>query len=227
MIDPHAGRRFTRALLGIGIAAGPLYLLVGLAQTLSREGFDMRRHAISLLSNGDLGWIQIANFLASGLCVIGGAVGVRRALNGGRGGTWGPLLLCIYGVGLIGAGVFAADPGSGFPPGTPMKSAGISRAGLLHFVFGGIGFYGLIAACFVFARRFSKLRQWGWAAYSTLSGVVFFCSFAAIASGSKATATMLAFYAAVAWIWVWHSALLARLLYDLRQDKVALSNAID
>lgn len=218
MTPSTAANRFTQALLGIGIAAGPLYLLVGIAQALTREGFDMRRHALSLLSNGDLGWIQIANFLLSGLIVIGGAIGIRLALAGRSGGTWGPILVGVYGVGLIGAGVFVADPGLGFPPGTPMKSSGLSRAGLLHFVFGGIGFYGLIAACFVFARRFYQLRRTGWAAYSAFSGMLFFGSFAAIASGSAATAIILGFYAAVAWIWLWHSALLARILYDCRYD---------
>ena len=53
----------TETLLRCGIAAGPLYILVGLGQILTREGFDMRRHPLSLLSNGELGWIQIANFL--------------------------------------------------------------------------------------------------------------------------------------------------------------------
>jgi hypothetical protein len=49
---------------------------------------------------------------------------------------------------LLGAGIFYADPGRGFPVGTE-ATQGISRSGLLHFVFGGIGFYALIAACFV------------------------------------------------------------------------------
>jgi len=65
------------------------------------------------------GWIQIANFMASGALVIAGAVRIRRVLGGKRAGSWGPLLLAIYGLGLIGAGIFRADPASGFPPGAP------------------------------------------------------------------------------------------------------------
>jgi Protein of unknown function (DUF998) len=213
MTQSLAANRLTRALLGAGIAAGPFYMIVGVVQAFSREGFDVRRHALSLLSNGSLGWIQIANFLISGLLVIGGALGVRRALSGGRGGTWGPILLGVYGVGLIGAGIFVADPGLGFPPGTPMN-------GILHFVFGGIGFYGLIAGCFVFGWLFQKSGRPGWAVYSLLSGLIFFVSFAAIASGSKGPATILGFYGAVAWIWLWHSAVLMRLLCDLRRFDV-------
>jgi hypothetical protein len=176
----------------------------------------MRMHALSLLSNGDLGWIQIANFLVSGLLVIGGALGVRRALAGSRGGRWGPILLGTYGVGLIGAGVFVADPGAGFPPGAAMASTGMSQLGLLLFVFGGLGFYALIAACFVFARRFASLKQTPWAVYSAVTGVGFFVSFAMIASGSISTATMVAFYAAVAWVWIWHTAVYMKILAESR-----------
>jgi Protein of unknown function (DUF998) len=41
-------------------------------QMLVRDGFDIRRHALSLLTNGDLGWIQILNFVLTGLLVIAG-----------------------------------------------------------------------------------------------------------------------------------------------------------
>ena len=201
----------TRTLLRCGIAAGPIYLVVGLGQAFTRDGFDMSRHALSLLSNGDLGWIQILNFLLTGVLVLAGALGVRRALGGTRGGTWAPILLAVYGIGLIGAGVFVADPGFGFPPGTAAEGADMSRSGLLHFVFGGIGFYGLIGACFVFARRFRKHDEPGWSLYSALTGAAFLISFGAIASGSTSAATILTFYAAVAWVWIWHSAVLAHL----------------
>jgi len=221
-MKPSASNRLTQSLLCAGIAAGPLYLLTGLTQALTREGFDLRRHALSLLSNGDLGWIQIANFLVSGLSVIVGAAGVRRVLKGESGGTWGPLLLGVYGLGLIGAGIFVADPGRGFPPGAPMGSTSMSLNGLLHFVFGGLGFYGLIAACFVFARRFLKWRRMGWAVYSVLTGVLFFAAFAAIASGSTSTAILLGFYVAIAWIWLWHSTVLWQLLHDFRKGKLEL-----
>ena len=157
----------TRALLACGVVAGPLYVVVGLIQMLVRDGFDIRRHALSLLSNGDLGWIQVANFLVAGLLAIVGAAGMRRVLRGSRGGTWGPLLIGVYGVGLIGAGFFRADPVLGFPPGLPASAYDtVSWQGIMHFISGGIGFLALIAACFVLARRYAALRQRGWAAYS-------------------------------------------------------------
>lgn len=203
-----------RALLRAGAFAGPLYIVVGIGQILTRDGFDMRRHALSLLANGEYGWIQVANFLLCGALIALGAVGVRRTLHPGRAGTWGPILLIGYAIGLVGAGIFAADPALGFPPGTPLESHGMSRSGVLHFAFGGIGFYSLIAACFVFTRRFFGASERGWGIYSVVTGVGFLLSFAAIASGSMSASVILTFYAAVAWIWVWHSALMLRLAGD-------------
>ena len=91
-------------------------------------------------------------------------------MHPGRGGTWGPLLVGLYGLGLIGAGIFVADPALGFPPGTPADANTISWHGLLHFLTGGMGFLGLLAACFVFARRFAARNERGWAAYSVATG---------------------------------------------------------
>ena len=210
----QSDNKLTSKLLACGMIAGPFYVLVGVAQILTRDGFDVRRHALSLLSNGKFGWIQMTNFLLSGGLVLMGAVGMRRWLRSGKGATWGPLLIGIYGLGLIGAGVFAADPANGFPPGTPMASTGISTSGMLHFVFGGIGFYALIAACIVFARRFAIQPRYAWVVYSAFTALFFFLAFAAIASGSKSALTMLVFYAAVAWIWGWHAALSATLLRE-------------
>lgn len=196
--------------LALGIAAGPLYIVVGLMQMLTRDGFDVRSHSLSHLANGEGGWVQVANFLVSGALVIAGATGCRSVLRSQPAGTWGPILLGMYGLGLIGAGVFHADPAPGFPPGAE-STGDLSRDGMLHFVFGGIGFYALIAASFVFARRFGRNGRKGLAAYSVFTGIGFFVSFAMIASGSTSPAVMIGFYVAVAWIWVWHTIVLMQI----------------
>src|SRR5712692_9670614 len=163
--DPAA--RLTRSLLGYGVIAGPLYVAVVLVQAFIRPGFDLVRDDASLLSNGSLGWIQIANFVITGLIVIACSVGMRRALVDGRGAVWGPLLLAVYGIGLIGAGLFVADPMNGFPAGTPAgRPELITVHGMLHIVAAGIGFLCFVAACFVFARRFAGQRRRGWTAFS-------------------------------------------------------------
>ena len=205
----------TRALLACGIVAGPLYIVVALVQALTRDGFDLTRHAASLLSNGDLGWIQITNFVVTGLLIVACAVGMRQVLHPGRGGTWGPLLVGSYGVGLVAAGVFVADPAEGFPPGTPPGTPdAVSWHGALHFVVAGIAFLSLIAACFVFARRFASLGQRGWAAYCVAIGVIFFAAFAGVASGSGDAGLNVAFAVAVVLGWTWVSVIAARLMVE-------------
>jgi drug/metabolite transporter (DMT)-like permease len=211
--------KLTRVLLLCGVVAGPLYVIVGVIEMLTRPGFDPTRHDLSLMSNGDWGWIHISLLILTGLLTIAGAVGMRRVLRGGRGGTWGPILLGIYGLGLIGAGFFTADPALGFPPGTPADAHAISWHGLLHFICGGIGFLGLIAACFVFARRFAAQRQRGWVAYSVATGVIYLAAFAGIAVGSNSvgvimTIVILAFSVAVVLGWAWVSAMAVKLLSE-------------
>src|SRR5262249_14340506 len=66
------------ALLTCGVVAGPLYLAVVLLQALTRTGFDLKRHPLSSLSLGHLGWIQIVNFVVTGLLVLACAAGMRR-----------------------------------------------------------------------------------------------------------------------------------------------------
>src|SRR5262249_56454173 len=98
----------TRRLLAYGMISGPLFIGLAFIQVLTRPGFDLRRDAISLLSLGDLGWIQITNFIVSGLLAVGLAVGMRRALHPGRASTWGPLLVGTYGIGMCIGGLLCA-----------------------------------------------------------------------------------------------------------------------
>jgi hypothetical protein len=114
-------------LLTAGIVAGPLFLAVWALQAFTRDGFDPGRHPISLLSLGQLGWIQIANFVVTGALLVGCAVGLRHVLHRGRGGTWGPWLVGAFGAGLILAGVLVTDAGAGFPSGAPAGAPKLAR----------------------------------------------------------------------------------------------------
>lgn len=199
---PH---RITRSLLGYGVLAGPVYLATALAQGLLRPGFDLMHDDVSLLSNGSLGWIQIANFIVTGAFVIAAAVGMARAL--GSRAAWGPRLLGVYGAGLVAAGVFVADPMNGFPAGTPAgRPETISLHGILHIVVAAVGFLCLVAACFVEARRFERERRGRWAWFSVITGVVFLLAFGGVASGSTSSAVILGFWTAVIVAFTWIAA---------------------
>ncbi|MEV6413807.1 DUF998 domain-containing protein [Kribbella sp. NPDC051718] len=196
----------TRRLLTAGIVAGPFFSLVVAAQALTRDGFDIRKHAASMLAVGELGWIQSANFVITGVLLIAGAVGLLRV----SGSRWAPRLLGLYGVGTVAAGLFVPDPSMGFPAGAPDgQAASMSWHASLHFAAGGIGFLGFVIACFVVARRFARGGERGWSAYSIVTGVSFLAAFAGIASGSTG-GPVLAFYAAVALGWSWISLVLRK-----------------
>ena len=212
---PTAGRgrpvpARTRVLLRCGAAAGPLYVVVGLIEGLTRRGFDLTHQDLSLLSNGPLGWIHITLFLTTGVLVLLGAVGMRAAL---RGPTRAPVLIGVFGAGLIGAGVFVADPMGGFPPGTPPGTPShVTLHGTGHFVTAAIGFIGLLVACAMFARHFARAHERGWAIYTALTGIAFLAAFVGIASGSTAAPVVIGFWIAVVLAFSWLSLLCERFL---------------
>ncbi|GAA3391995.1 DUF998 domain-containing protein [Cryptosporangium minutisporangium] len=184
--------RISARLLAAGAAAGPLYVVVSLVEVVTREGFDPTRHAWSMLANGGPGWIHRTNLIVSGVLVILGAVGLSRALRS----RWAPALLGLYGLGMVGGGIFAADPGRGFPVGTP-EVVPVSASGALHFVCGGIGFVGLIAACFVLARRLRAEDHRRLATFSRVTGVAFAVGFVVMGATGGQAWSLLAFTAAV------------------------------
>ncbi|GAA2996495.1 DUF998 domain-containing protein [Streptosporangium longisporum] len=202
---PAAG--VTRPLLAFGVIAGPVYVVVSVAQALTREGFDLTRHAWSMLANGDLGWIQIANLVVTGLATVACAAGLRRALTGGTGATWLPRLVAAYGMSLIGAGIFPADPGLGFPAGTPEGPGPMSWHGTLHFVVAAVGFVCVTVACLIAGSRFAAEGRGGWALYSRITGVVFLVTFLGIAAGRGATWSIMAFITGLVGLWAWLAAL--------------------
>ena len=155
--DCSAAGNVTRSLLGYLALAGPFYVVVSLAQALTRHGFDLARDEWSLLALGRLGWIQQANLILTGVMIIVGAVGARRAIGASLTPAPGRRLLAGYGLGLIGAGIFRADAADGFPPGTPGgRGAHVSGHAMLHLLFGSLGFACLIAACLVIARSYHR-----------------------------------------------------------------------
>ncbi|NES16429.1 MULTISPECIES: DUF998 domain-containing protein [Micromonospora] len=162
----------TATLLTAGAAAGPLFLGLGLAQAFLRDGFDLSRQPLSLLTLGGYGWIQIGNFVLSGLLALAGAAGLRRALRGGPAGTWGPALVAVLGVGLIIAGVLRPDPSMGWPAGAPEGNPEtMSWHSYGHGVGAMLSFGSLTVACLVLARRFLRRGARGWAVFSVLSAL--------------------------------------------------------
>ncbi|MEV0201043.1 DUF998 domain-containing protein [Nonomuraea sp. NPDC050691] len=166
--DTAAHRRDTGVslLLGCGTVAGLLFPVASFAQAFTRTGFDLRRHAFSALTLGDLGWLQTATFALTGLLACAFALGVRRTA---RPGVAGPILIGVYGVAMVGGGICTPDPALGWPAGAPAGlPEHLSIGSALHTVFGAAAFLSLIVAGLVFARRFAGR---GWTACSVIGSL--------------------------------------------------------
>jgi hypothetical protein len=151
--------RSTRTLLTAGALAGPLFAVLATGQVLLRDGFELRRHPLSLLATGGPGFVQVANFVLAGIGVLCLAVGVRRTVTDGVGRRWLAPLIAVFGLGLVASGVFVMDPENGFPIGTPEGPApAMSWHGIAHIVAATVAFTGLAAACIVLAVRMGRRR---------------------------------------------------------------------
>lgn len=197
----------TRSLLGYGPLAGLVYLVSGVTQGLTRDGFDFGRHSLSLLANGPLGWIHVTTLVVTGLMTVAAAGGVHRALRRVPGRSWAGALLGGYGAALVLGGILVADPMDGFPLGTPAGApVETTPAGVLHLATGGLGFACLIGATAVLTRRFAREGRRGWAWASVVTGAVVLAGFLGVASGATSAPAVLGLWTGVVTGWAWLAA---------------------
>ena len=162
----------TRALLACGSIGPTLFMTTFFIDGSTRPGYDPSRNFVSQLSTGERGWLQITNFVACGVLLLAGAVGLSRT----PGPRLATTLIGANAVALIAAGVFVADPGRGYPPGAhePLHSTPHST---LHGLASLTAFLSLGTAPLVVAAHTRSSPAW--AAYSVLSGIVVLAFFAA------------------------------------------------
>lgn len=169
-------RRLTEALLWCGLVGAPLFILVAIVEGATRPGYDVARLPISLLSLSDRGWVQVANFLVTGVLFVLFAAGVSRTVDrADRAAVLGSLLLAVFGIGIIAAGLFPADPGGGYPPGVQPVA---SQSGSLHDVASLVVFVSLPLAAAAMSRYFVHVGDRRWAAYSAVTAVTVGVGFA-------------------------------------------------
>jgi hypothetical protein len=208
-----------RRLLSAGGWAGIIFCGVATYGILTRPGFDLQRHAVSSLSLGDGGWTMIAAFLASGALTLLCAIGLSHVLKEGRGRRALPILIGLYGLGLIIAGIFPAPACCGFPAGTPDDQLPVmTPTAIVHSMAFMIAFSSLIVACFVAAARLSGTAS----RLSLLAGILLPLLVGLGMAGVVAPGV--AFFAAAIIGWVWLSAatmMLAGHAADLPHPTVA------
>jgi hypothetical protein len=112
--------------------------------------------------------------------------------------TW---FLAGYGLAMIVAAMFRADPMDGFPPGTPPGfPTTISTAGLIHLISGALGFACLAVSCFFATRAMARRRASSLAALSLVSGLVVVVGFF---GGVALPLGVLGIWLAVVMGWTW------------------------
>ena len=192
----------TRLLLFSGIAAGVIFCTVATVEMLRRPGFDLSRHAISMLSLGEGGWIMKTAFIASGILTLICAAGIYARLGPAWSGVTAALLTGCYGLGLIIAGVFDAPASFGFPPGVPADQQPVMTPGaIVHSAAFMLAFSGLILACLVFAYQFLAAGQTLMFVASLAAGIAM-----PVLVGLGMSMTMapgIAFYCAALTGWFW------------------------
>lgn len=175
---PAGSDRLTRWLLVGGVIGPLLFIVVFLIEGATRPGYSVWRNYVSELALSDQGWEQIVNFIVCGSLCVGFAFGLRRVWQAGPASLWGPLLIGLFGLSLVVAGVFVTDPARGYPPGAPLTGSPQTFHGTVHGVNALIAFPALGVAFFVLARRFAVEPEWrGWATYSRVVGAVFLLLF--------------------------------------------------
>jgi Protein of unknown function (DUF998) len=189
----------TRGLLLCGAVAGPLFILVVLVQSYTVPGFDPRLHHLSLLSLGPWGFVQIANFVVAGVLNVLYAIGLWRRLHGGPSGTFAPILIGIFGFGLVTVGIFTTDPSRGFPPGSGAATAP-SWHGAIHSLVALFVFVSDAAALAVLVRHFLANGEVLWACYCGGSALLMLAFFFASFGGPVLMARFLDLGVLVGWM---------------------------
>ena len=209
-VDTNSQTKTTRTMLRCGTAAGPLFLVILALQALVRQEYHFMRNEPSRLSLGPWGWIQIGNFILGGLLVFVGGLGIRRVSRQRRSGYWGPLLLQVFGICEVGGGIFVVDPAR--------SPAGMSLHGILHILFGALGFLALTIACFVLMRAFLLQKQKAWATWCGVVGLMFVASFVSAARAGQDTSSIQLFLNLIFCLaWVWVSSVSLRYLFQLQR----------
>ena len=95
----------TRFLITCGAVGPLLFILIFLIEGATRPGYSAWHNYVSSLGTSSQGWMQIANFLVCGLLTLCFAVGLRQVMHTGKGSVWGPILIGVFGLALIVAGI--------------------------------------------------------------------------------------------------------------------------
>ncbi|MEZ4452743.1 MAG: DUF998 domain-containing protein [Nannocystaceae bacterium] len=148
-----------------GLVGAALFVAVFTVEGLLRPGYDPWSSFVSELALGPRGWIQNANFVASGALILALSRGLAGEFLTGKASRAGPTMIAFIGAGLLASGPAVMDR-----PGTPLDQA--TTAGLVHSLLGAVVFTLAPTSAFVFYRRFREDPRWRALAGSTLATAI-------------------------------------------------------
>ncbi|MEU4241257.1 DUF998 domain-containing protein [Actinoplanes sp. NPDC026619] len=183
-----------RYLLWCGALGGPLFIAVFLINDRIRPDYDPVSDFVSEAAIGPGGWLQIANFLVTGILMLALSIAAGRVVS-----RWTGRLLSVFGLCLLLAGLFVSDPS----PHTTRTGHGI-----VHDVVSAIIFLASLPAAAFVAARWRPTPPWTW--YSRTVGVAVPTLF--LLAGAIAPATGVFQRLAIAVGWTWTAALALRAL---------------
>lgn len=160
-----AGRRRVRRAAEAGMIGAVLFVSVFTVHGWLSPGYSAARMFVSELSLGPQGWIQILNFVLTGVLVLAFGRGLAAHFRTGVASRTGPVLVQGIGASLLASGPFTTDPSALIDQSTAQ--------GVVHGIFGALVFTCAPVACLVFFRRFRIDPLWhALAGWSLGSGVV-------------------------------------------------------
>jgi hypothetical protein len=114
---------------------------------------------------GPLGWLQVANFVYFGVCLISFGFGLNRGVRASGRSSWvGPVLVIVAGIAMVLLG-FETEPSTSQPPQTVH--------GWIHALAFLLVALAMVAAFLVLWRRLMRDPLWlGYGPYTLISGVL-------------------------------------------------------
>jgi hypothetical protein len=171
--------------LAIALWGALVFFLLTTIQGVFRDGYESSHQAVSALSLGPDGWLQMINLGAFGAVIMSTAPVWRRILYGGKGATSYPLLVALIGVSFIVIAIIRQDPAPGYDPaGLALKAP--TAGGLLHLAVAGVAALCSVVSLLVMAARFGGHDEWrGWSTYSRVTALLVIACVAIFAVWSR------------------------------------------